>query len=43
MRRIFNFIKEKFTAIKSVVCGKLAAIKTEIREDFTPNRQLTTE
>ncbi len=43
MRRIFNFIKEKFTAIKSAVCGKLAAIKTEIREDFTPNRQLTTE
>ena len=43
MRRIFNFIKAKFTAIKSAVCGKLAAIKTEIREDFTPNRQLTTE
>ncbi len=43
MRRIFNFIKAKFTAIKSAVCGKLAAIKTEIREDFTPNRQLTAE
>lgn len=43
MRRIFNAIKEKFTAIKSAVCGKLAAIKTEIREDFTPNRQLTAE
>lgn len=43
MRRIFNAIKEKFTAIKSAVCGKLAAIKTEFREDFTPNRQLTAE
>ncbi len=43
MRRFFNFIKAKFTAIKSAVCGKLAAIKTEIREDFTPNRQLTAE
>ena len=43
MRRIFNTIKAKFTAIKSAVCGKLAAIKAEIREDFTPNRQLTAE
>lgn len=43
MRRIFNVIKAKFTAIKSAVCGKLAAIKTEIREDFTPNKQLTAE
>lgn len=43
MRRIFNTIKAKFTAIKSAVCGKLAAIKTEIREDFTPNKQLTAE
>ncbi len=41
--RIFNVIKEKFTAIKSAVCGKLAAVKTEIREDFTPNKQLTAE
>ena len=41
--RIFNTIKAKFTAIKSAVCGKLAAIKAEIREDFTPNRQLTAE
>ncbi len=43
MRRIFNTIKAKFTAIKSAVCGKLAAIKAEIREDFTPNKQLTAE
>lgn len=43
MRRIFNTIKAKFTAIKSAVCGKLAAFKAEIREDFTPNRQLTAE
>ncbi|MDE5859010.1 MAG: hypothetical protein K2H23_01245 [Oscillospiraceae bacterium] len=43
MRRIFNTIKAKFAAIKSAVCGKLAAIKAEIREDFTPNRQLTAE
>lgn len=43
MRRIFNTIKAKFTAIKSAMCGKLAAIKAEIREDFTPNRQLTAE
>ena len=41
--RIFNTIKAKFTAIKSAVCGKFAAIKAEIREDFTPNRQLTAE
>lgn len=41
--RIFNTIKAKFTAIKSAVCGKLAAVKAEIREDFTPNRQLTAE
>lgn len=32
MKRIFNAIMRKFTAIK-----------TEIREDFTPNRQLTAE
>lgn len=43
MRRIFNAIKAKFTAIKLAVCGKLAAVKAEIREDFTPNRQLTAE
>ena len=43
MRRIFNTIKAKFTAIKSAVCEKLAAIKAEICEDFTPNRQLTAE
>lgn len=43
MRRIFNTIKAKFTAIKSAVCEKLAAVKSEIREDFTPNRQLTAE
>ena len=41
--RIFNTIKAKFTAIKSAVCGKISAICTEIREDFTPNRQLTAE
>ena len=41
--RIFNTIKAKFTAIKSAVCGKLAAVKAEIREDFTPNKQLTAE
>ena len=41
--RIFNVIKEKFTAIKSAVCGKIYAIRTEIREDFTPNKQLTAE
>lgn len=43
MRRIFNVIKAKFTAIKSAVCGKISAIRTEIREDFTPNKQLTAE
>lgn len=43
MRRIFNFIKTKFTAIKSAVCGKVSAIRTEIREDFTPDRELTAE
>ncbi|MDE5860160.1 MAG: hypothetical protein K2H23_07250, partial [Oscillospiraceae bacterium] len=36
-------IKAKFAAIKSAVCGKLAAIKAEIREDYTPNKQLTAE
>lgn len=41
--RIFNTIKAKFTAFKSAVCGKLAAFKAEIREDFTPNKQLTAE
>lgn len=41
--RIFNTIKAKFTAIKSAVCGKISAIRTEIREDFTPNKQLTAE
>ena len=41
--RIFNVIKEKFTAIKSAVCGKISAIRAEIREDFTPNKQLTVE
>lgn len=43
MRRIFNAIKAKFTAIKSAACGKLAAVKTEIREDFMPDKQLTAE
>lgn len=43
MRRIFNVIKEKFTAIKSAVCRKISAIRAEIREDFTPNKQLTAE
>lgn len=41
--RIFNTIKAKFTAIKSAVCGKISAIRTEICEDFTPNKQLTVE
>lgn len=43
MRRIFNFIKSKLTAIKSAVCQKAAAFKAEIREDFTPDRELTAE
>ena len=43
MRRIFNAIKAKFTAIKSSICEKIAAVKTEIREDFTPHKQLTAE
>ncbi|MCM1059849.1 MAG: hypothetical protein NC452_06110 [Eubacterium sp.] len=43
MKRIFNAIMRKFTAIKTAVCGKVSAFKTEIREDFTPDRQLTAE
>lgn len=43
MRRIFNAIKAKFTAIKLAVCDKIAAVRAEIREDFTPNNQLTAE
>lgn len=43
MRRIFNAIKTKFTAIKSAICEKVAAVRAEIREDFTPNRQLSAE
>lgn len=43
MRRIFNAIKTKFTAIKSAICEKIAAVKTDIREDLTPDRMLTAE
>ena len=43
MRRIITFIKDKFTDFKADMRRKQIKMKTTIKEDFTPNSQLTAE
>ena len=43
MNRIAAFFKDGFTKIKENISGKISAVKTDVREDFTPNSQLTVE
>lgn len=43
MRRIITFIKDKFTDFKASIKRKQIKMKTTIKEDFTPNSQLTAE
>ena len=43
MKRIGAFFKDGFTKIKENISGKISAVKTDVREDFTPNSQLTVE
>ena len=43
MRRIITFIKDKFADFKASIKRKQIKMKTTIKEDFTPNSQLTAE
>ncbi len=43
MRRIITFIKDKFTDFKADMRRKQIKMKTTLKEDFTPNSQLTAE
>lgn len=43
MRRILTFIKEKAADIKANFNRKKIEMTTSIKEDFTPNKQLTVE
>ncbi len=43
MRRIITFIKDKFADFKASIKRKQIKMKTTIKEDFTPNNQLTAE
>lgn len=43
MRRIITFIKDKFTDFKADMRRKQIKMKTTLKEDFTPNSQLTVE
>ena len=43
MRRIITFIKDKFADFKASIKRKQIKMKTNLKEDFTPNNQLTDE
>lgn len=43
MRRIITFFKDKFTNLAADFRRKQIKMKTNIKEDFTPNSQLTVE
>lgn len=43
MRRIITFIKDKFADFKASIKRKQIKMKTTLKEDFTPNNQLTDE
>ena len=43
MRIIITFIKDKFADFKASIKRKQIKMKTTIKEDFTPNSQLTAE
>lgn len=43
MRRIITFFKDKLTDFKASIKRKQIKMKTTLKEDFTPNNQLTAE
>ena len=43
MRRMMTFIKDKFADLKAAAKRKRIAMTTNLKEDFTPNSQLTVE
>ena len=43
MRRMMTFIKDKYTNLKSAAKRKRIEMTTNLKEDFTPNSQLTVE
>ena len=43
MRRIITFIKDKFADFKASIKRTQIKMKTNLKEDFTPNNQLTDE
>ncbi len=43
MRRIITFFKDKLTDFKASIKRKQIKMKTTLKEDFTPNSQLTAE
>lgn len=43
MRRMMTFIKDKFTDLKAAAKRKRIEMTTNLKEDFTPNSQLTVE
>lgn len=43
MRRMMTFIKDKYADIKAAAKRKRIEMTTDLKEDFTPNSQLTVE
>lgn len=43
MRRMMTFIKDKFTDLNAAAKRKKIEMTTDLKEDFTPNSQLTVE
>ncbi len=43
MRRMMTFIKDKYTDLKAAAKRKRIEMTTNLKEDFTPNSQLTVE
>ncbi len=43
MRRMMTFIKDKYTNLKAAAKRKRIEMTTNLKEDFTPNSQLTVE
>ena len=43
MRRMMTFIKDKFAVLKAAAKRKRIEMTTNLKEDFTPNSQLTVE
>ncbi len=43
MRRMMTFIKDKYTNLKAAANRKRIEMTTNLKEDFTPNSQLTVE